>query len=136
MQPPRVGIGVLIFNAKKEILLGKRLNSHGAHTWSPPGGHLEFGESFTDCAIREVMEETNLRLNHARVIGVTNDIFQAEQKHYVSIFLTAPYPAEQTIQNNEPDKITQWEWFAMDNLPPKLFLPLANFIASNESDFT
>jgi 8-oxo-dGTP diphosphatase len=134
MHPPRVGIGVLIFNAKQEILLGKRLNSHGAHTWSPPGGHLEFGESFEACAIRETEEETNLHLENPRLIGVTNDIFQAENKHYVSIFLKATFPKDQIIQNNEPDKMTHWEWFGLDNLPATLFLPLANFIATTARD--
>jgi 8-oxo-dGTP diphosphatase len=129
MHMPRVGIGVLIFNAQNELLLGQRQNSHGAHTWSPPGGHLEFGESFEACAIREVTEETSLRIENPLVIGVTNDIFQADNKHYVSIFLRAAYSETQTIINNEPDKTTGWEWFDPGRLPENLFLPLANFIA-------
>jgi 8-oxo-dGTP diphosphatase len=136
MYNPRVGIGVLIFNAKKELLLGQRQNSHGAHTWSPPGGHLEFGESFEDCAIREVTEETSLCIENPLVVGVTNDIFQAENKHYVSIFLRAAYPETQTVKNNEPHKVISWEWFGRDNLPLNLFLPLANFMASKHAFFT
>jgi 8-oxo-dGTP diphosphatase len=131
MHMPRVGIGVLIFNVKNELLLGQRLNSHGANTWSPPGGHLEFGESFEACAIREAAEETRLQIKNPRVIGVTNDIFQADNKHYVSIFLRAAYPETQTIINNEPDKTTGWEWFDIEKLPENLFLPLANFIATH-----
>lgn len=59
---PAVGVGVLIFNDKKQMLLGKRKGSHGAGTWCNPGGHLEFGESFEQCAIREVEEETGLKI--------------------------------------------------------------------------
>ena len=59
---PRVGLGVLIFNSKNQILLGKRIGSHGESTWAPPGGHLEFGESFEACATREAFEETGLKI--------------------------------------------------------------------------
>lgn len=49
---PKVGLGILVFNEQDEILLGKRINAHGSESWGPPGGHLEFGETFEKCAIR------------------------------------------------------------------------------------
>ncbi len=36
----KVGVGVLIYNNKDEILLGLRKSKHGEGTWCPPGGHL------------------------------------------------------------------------------------------------
>ena len=54
---PKVGIGVLVFNDLNQLLLGRRTSAHGEGEFGPPGGHLEFGESFEDCAIREVKEE-------------------------------------------------------------------------------
>lgn len=45
MERPKVGVGVLIVDGNK-ILLGKRKNAHGDGCWAPPGGHLEFGESW------------------------------------------------------------------------------------------
>ncbi|EPQ26980.1 uncharacterized protein PFL1_05615 [Pseudozyma flocculosa PF-1] len=59
---PRVGVGVLVLNERGRILLGKRTGSHGAGTLALPGGHLELHESFEDCAIREVLEETGIHL--------------------------------------------------------------------------
>ncbi len=54
-----------------------------------PGGHLEFGESFEHCAIREVLEETGLSINPESVqfLTATNDIMASERKHYVTIFV-------------------------------------------------
>src|SRR5689334_17664158 len=113
MNYPKIGIGVLIFNGQK-ILLGKRKASHGSDTWSPPGGHLEFGETFEACAIRETQEETGLIISSPTISAITNDIFKEENKHYVSIFLSANYPHDQLIINLEPDKLLSWEWIAIN----------------------
>ena len=129
MNLPKVGVGVLIFNAEHQILLGKRKNTHGENTWGPPGGHLEWGETFQACAIRETYEETGLKIINPKLIGVTNDIFPNQNKHYVSIFLAAIRPEGQAVQNCEPDKVVSWEWFAISNMPKTLFFPLENLIS-------
>lgn len=126
---PKIGIGVLIFNKQNQILLGKRINSHGMATWGPPGGNLEFGESFEECAIRETREETALLIDAPRFLSMTNDFFESTQKHYISIFMTANMPSNQNLVNLEPDKIEEWIWFDLVNLPTKLFLPLQNLIS-------
>lgn len=53
-----------------------------------PGGHLEYGESFADTAIRETVEETGLEIGNVKFLIATNDVF-GEGKHYVTIFVTA-----------------------------------------------
>lgn len=44
------------------ILLVKRGNSPGKGLWALPGGFKERGENFFDCAVRELLEETNIRI--------------------------------------------------------------------------
>lgn len=52
-----VRVKMLIINSKNEVLLG-----FCHKTYQFPGGHLEDGESLTDCVIREVKEETGIEL--------------------------------------------------------------------------
>lgn len=125
---PFIGIGVLLINNENQILLGKRKNSHGDSYWAPPGGHLEFGESFEDCAVREVLEETALTIEKPKFFSLTNDFFKKEKKHYISIFMLATYPNSQEIKNCEPHKVEEWQWVQLFNLPDNLFLPLKNLV--------
>jgi 8-oxo-dGTP diphosphatase len=86
LPPQRPGVGVAILIRKEgQVLLLKRKGSHGAGTWCPPGGHLEFGESPEECAIREAKEETGVEVTDVRFLAITNDLFP-EGKHYVTIW--------------------------------------------------
>ncbi len=128
-QHPRVGVGVLVFDDAGRVLLGLRRGAHGAGTWSAPGGHLEWGESFEDCARREVAEETGLVLGALQVGPVTNDVFSAEGRHYATVVMLARHPGG-TPQRLEPDKCEVWSWFDWQALPQPLFAPLASLKAS------
>jgi len=124
MERPKVGVGVFIIRNKK-ILMGQRINAHGEGTWSLPGGHLEFFETFEDCAKREVMEETGLKITDVTFATATNDMFEKENKHYITIFVKSKN-SEGVAKVMEPNKCLKWDWFNWDNLPKQLFLPLEN----------
>lgn len=119
---PLVGVGVIVVRAGK-VLLGLRAGSHGAGTWSFPGGHLEWGETPEACAIREVAEETGLTIRDPRHAAFTSDLFEAEGRHYVTLFLTAT-AATGEPQRLEPHACEHWAWFAWDDLPSPLFPPI------------
>ena len=123
-QSPQIGIGVLVFRQGK-LLLGKRLNSHGSGLWAPPGGHLEFGESPQEAAHRELLEETDLRLENLRFVGLTNSLI--ENKHYVTLFFAGDSQGQEP-KLCESHKCAGWEWFAMDNLPEPLFSTLTHLL--------
>ena len=127
----RVGIGVVIENEKGEILLGKRnqeaRNAPNHYTklaqiwdWQLPGGGLEYGEEFEDCAIRETKEETNLDIHNPRLLCAFND--KDENAHWITIGMLATEHSGE-IAVNEPDKFIEWKWFAPDNLPENIFVP-------------
>jgi len=132
-QRPQVGVGVLVRRAGK-ILLGRRRGSHGEGAWALPGGHLEFKEELDACARREVREETNLAVINVHVGTITNDIFERENRHYVTIFMVCDY-ASGDLKTMEPDKCEEWQWFAWDELPRPLFLPLVNLLKTGFNPF-
>lgn len=125
---PLIGIGVLVFDVKGRLLLCQRKNTHGDGSWSPSGGHLEFGESLEACARRETEEEVGLQIDKLCFVGLTNDIFENEGKHYVSLFFSTVYDGIQPIIVGEPEKIAAINWFPLDALPKNLFLPLKQFV--------
>ena len=128
----KVGVGLYIFDEKNRLLLGLRKSPHGQGTWCPPGGHLEYGESFEQAAVRETKEETGLIVKEedAKVCGVTNDFFKESEKHYVTVHLkTNKFSGHPEIY--EPEKCAKWQWFEMDNLPDNMFLPAAQFLAQS-----
>ncbi len=125
----RVGVGVFVFKSGK-FLMQQRKGAHGAGSWSVPGGHLEFGESFEETARREVEEETGLKIKNVRFGAVTNDHFTDENKHYVTIWMLSDYESgEEYI--TEPDKCIRQAWHTFDDLPEPLFLPWKELLASD-----
>ncbi|HHB1595682.1 TPA: NUDIX hydrolase [Vibrio campbellii] len=127
----RVGVATIILR-DGAILLGERVGSHGANTWATPGGHLELGESIEDCAKREVREKTGLIVDSIEKFTFTNDIFEKEGKHYVTLFVVAS-SASGEPQVTEPDKCKQWKWCRLDDLPEPLFLPLINLLKEDNT---
>jgi 8-oxo-dGTP diphosphatase len=56
-------------NEAGQLLLIKRRNEPGAGLWSLPGGRIEPGETDQQAVIREVAEETGLRVTCGALLG-------------------------------------------------------------------
>ena len=104
---PKVGVGVIVLKDGK-VLIGERLASHGAGTFSIPGGHMEFGESFEETALREVKEETGLTdLEMKDLVCVKSDRIYG--KHFVTIGMVAEWKSGEPVAM-EPEKAANWAW--------------------------
>lgn len=125
---PQVGTAMIITNGDK-VLLMKRKGPHGHGTWSTPGGHLDFGEAPEDGAAREAKEEMGVDVFDVRFRCVTNDVFEEEEKHYITIWLEGKPVGEPTIAAEQ--EVEEIGWFAWDALPEPLFLPLENLVKKN-----
>jgi len=94
---------------------------------------MEFGESFEQTARREAMEETGLEIQNVRFAAVTNDVFQDDNKHYVTVWvLSDASSGEPSI--TEPDKFIDQRWIDIDALPEPLFMPWHSLLESEFID--
>lgn len=119
----RPGVGVAVFIWRDgTFLMYRRKGSHGEGTISIPGGHLEFGESWEACADREAEEEIGVRIKNIRYLATTNDIMEADGKHYVSIWMSADWASGEP-QIMEPTKVEELSWHTFQDLPENLFEP-------------
>ena len=128
-QRPKVGIGVMIFKDGK-VLMGKRKSANGAGEYAWPGGHLEFDESFEDCAKRETMEEAGIKITNVRFNRLMN--FKKADKHYADIGLIADWESGEP-KVMEPEKCEGWAWYDIDNLPQPLFGPVPTAVEAYKS---
>ncbi len=124
---PKACIGVMIWKDGK-VLLGKRNGSHGKGEYSVPGGHLEFKESFEECARRETREETGIEIGEIKFLCVMNiDKHEGRQDMTLGV-ITDWKSGEAKIM--EPNKCDDWSWYDLDNLPKPLFYPTEIIIDS------
>lgn len=117
-QKPMVGIGVMIFKGGK-ILFAKRKGSHGEGEFSFPGGHLEYMESFEECACRETKEECGINIKNIKFQFLAN-VDKYAPKHYVHVGLVAEWESGDP-EILEPEKSESWGWYGMDELPEPMF---------------
>ena len=83
---PSLGAGMVCFRGE-EVLLIKRGKAPRLGEWSIPGGHVEWGETTAQAAIREVMEETGIEAEALDLIEVIDAIGPGEppKGHYVLV---------------------------------------------------
>ena len=136
---PLVGVAmILVRESDEHVLLGRRKASHGSGKLAFPGGHLESNESWAECAKRECAEETGVEIEgEPRFLGATNDIMEAEGRHYITIFMAARVKHSQQVVNMEPDKCESWDWWSWEAVrglrADEVFVPITNFVAAGLS---
>ena len=117
----RPSVSAVIFDRRGRLLLQQR--SDGGQ-WGLPGGSVEIGESVTEAAAREVLEETGLTVRVRRMIGVYSDpTLQVVRYpdgnvwHYVNVCF------ECTVKGGELttcDETLALEYFPLRRLPATL----------------
>lgn len=95
---------------------GKVLVQNRVKSWkglSFPGGHLEDGESFYDCAVREVKEETGLDVYHLKSCGIVHWLNKKTfDRFMVFLYKTTEYSGELISECDEGRNF----WITIDKM--------------------
>lgn len=84
---PRVGVGAVVLDGER-VLLARRGRAPSAGKWSIPGGLVDLGERLEAAAVREVEEESGLRIRLLGLCGVIDRVVReqdAVRYHYVIV---------------------------------------------------
>jgi len=133
MYRPKADIGIFVLNSKNDkILLGKRF---GEGFWSLPGGKLNFGDSFEDCAVKELYKQTKLAIIKERLVELCsfNALDKKNKYHSLEIdfLLKLTEKEECEVINNDKFSFETWSWYNFDEMlevMPKLFCTIQMFL--------
>ena len=123
----KVGVSLLVKNGDRILLEKRQGTTHGNGTWGPPSGHIDYGERPEEAAVRETQEETGVTVSEVKFRVITNDVFEAEQMHYITVWFEAKYVSGEP-KVKSPEEESEVGWFTWDALPQPLFLPLQNLL--------
>lgn len=121
----KLGAAAIILNEQGSVLLVK--HSYGHLNWELPGGGNENGESIVETVLREVYEETGLRVVDRHTTGV---YYEPETGMHHFIFYCQPQDGtfnDLRIDNNE---ITEYAFWPPDALPR----PISDFTVRRIED--
>ena len=103
---------------KLKILLIERGNEPYKGFWAFPGGFLNMDENATQGALRELAEETGLKLEHITEFGTFSDVNRDPRERVISI---AFYALINIVDVKGGDDAAKAQWFALDEVPPLAF---------------
>ncbi len=119
----------MVYDDKGNILVQDRKNPN----WKGvtfPGGHVEESEAFTDSVIREVYEETGLRIEHPILCGVKQFPTENGERYVVFCYKTNRFSGE--LRSSSEGEIF---WIPRSDLPKYELAPdFLTLITMFESD--
>lgn len=120
------GTRVVVENAEGRILLEQRSD---VRMWGLPGGVPDEREEMTACAIREVLEETGLRIENPVAFGFASDpehevwtYPNGDQCHYFTVLYAAQRFSGSLVQSSSEN--IEIGWFGPGQMPD-LMPPMA-----------
>lgn len=115
---PKIAVNAVVFNEEGGVLLAKRTDNG---LWCIPGGHVDLGETLAQACLRELYEETGLRAEVVKLIGLYSDrkgslhIAQGPEWHTVRVSFLCKLAGGQIKPSEETSEI---RYFDVGQLPP------------------
>lgn len=118
---PAVTTDCVVFGVdgdKLKVLLIERGNEPYKGYWAFPGGFLNIDENAEQGALRELEEETGLKLRNIIEFGTFSDVDRDPRERVISI---AFYALINKVDVKGGDDAAKAQWFALDEVPRLAF---------------
>ena len=102
----------MVFDGNKVLVQDKKDDDYSGITF--PGGHVEKGEAFTDAVIREVFEETGLKISSPQLCGI-KDWMEEDGTRYMVLFYKSD-KFEGTVTSSEEGEVY---WTTLEEMKKK-----------------
>lgn len=102
----------MIYDGSKVLVQEKIDDDYSGITF--PGGHVEMGESFTDAVVREVLEETGLKISAPKLCGIKDWPNEDGSRYMVLFYKTDKFEGE--LKSSDEGEVYWLELGEMANL--------------------
>jgi 8-oxo-dGTP diphosphatase len=102
------------------VLLIQRLNPPFQNSWALPGGFLDPDEDLATCALRELAEETSVKLDKAQQLGIYDAPNRDPRGRVISVAYSAAI-TKNSINPRAADDAKNLCWQPLNNLPELAF---------------
>lgn len=127
--------GILVTNSDGQLLLVKKPDEVGPYkgTYLTPGGGVNTGEPADEAALRELYEETGVKIKNLKRVFFDDDVtdnWQGIPRHYIMLMYTADYVSgDLKPTEGDDDNLEVIQWFNPNELETiKLSPPLRKLL--------
>lgn len=110
---------VITKEAEPKVLLIERGDDPFKGCWAFPGGFMDMDETTEQCAIRELEEETGMKVSEVHQIGVYSKVDRDPRGRTITVAYLAIVDAPVAVKGQ--DDAAKAEWWSLSALPELAF---------------
>lgn len=111
---------MLAVNDNNQVLLIQRKRDPQAGWWALPGGYLDWNETLAECAQRELVEETNLKVQATTLLGVYDSPERDQDGRQNVDHCFVGLVVDPHLLTINPEEVITANWFSFAQLPGKI----------------